>query len=182
MAKATSLIKAYMNETIPSDGGFIISGFFQPGSNYAIYEVTAYRNVKDIYRTGEGLTFKTDGNRCHMLVEPAIYSGKHLEPVNREAGRSIPYRFGELSIMTAYRKEKIMIAKEPIMLYASFTVLQKESDYFAFLFYPTQDVYMAIKKFIADSLYNDCSIAKKDAVEASETLLATIKKFTVWQG
>lgn len=181
MAKATSLIKAYMTETIPSEGGFIISAFFQPGSIYGIFEVTAYRNVKDIYRTPEGLTFKTDGNRCHMLVEPAVFAQKHLEPVSREEGKSIPYRFAELSIITGYKKEKIMVAKEPIMLYSSFTILHKDHDSYSFVFYPTRDVYMAMNKFIADSLYTDCSISKKDANEASSLLLDTIKKFTVWQ-
>jgi len=181
MAKATSLLKAYMTETIPSEGGFIISAFFQPGSIYGIFEITAYRNVKDIYRTAEGLTFKTDGNRCHMLVEPAVYAGKHLEPVNREEGKSIPYRFSEVSILNGYRKEKIMIAKEPIMLYSSFTILHKDHDSYSFVFYPTRDVYMAIRKFIADSLYNDCSITQKDANAAADLLIETLKKFTVWQ-
>ena len=37
MAKATSLIKAYMTETIPSDGGFIITANFL-GGGYTIYE------------------------------------------------------------------------------------------------------------------------------------------------
>ena len=64
MAKATSLIKAYLSETIPPDGGFIITAFFTPGSNYSIYEITAYRNVKDIFRTNE-LTFWL--SRLHSL-------------------------------------------------------------------------------------------------------------------
>jgi len=181
MAKATALVKAYMTETIPSDGGFIITATFL-GGGYTIYEVTAYRNVKDIFRTGEGITFKTDGNRTHLLVEPAIFTNKHMEPVNREAGKTIPYRFNEVDIMPGNRNEKIMVPKEPIMLYSSFTVLDKQADSFAYIFHPTRDVYVAMKKFLADSLYNDCNLSTAVAKDVAVKLLETIKKFTIFSG
>jgi len=182
MANAMALIKAYMTEQIPSDGGFIITAYFTGGSNYSIYEVTAYRNVKDIYRTGEGVTFKTDGNRTHLLVEPPIYTNKHVEPVNREVGKSIPYRFSEMTILGGGKSEKIMIPQQPLMLYSSFTILEKESDFFSYLFMPTKDVYVAMRKFIADSLYNDCNISTVVSKEAAAKLLETIKKFTIFAG
>jgi hypothetical protein len=181
MAKAMALLKAYMTETIPPDGAFIVSAMFEPGTAYAIYEITAYRNVKDIFRTPDGVVFKTDGSRTHMLVEPAIYSKKYEEPVNREVGRSIPYRFDDMTIITTKKSEKLMIPKEPMMLYSSFTVVENASDSFSFLFHATQDVYVALKKFIADSLYNDCNITQHEAKKASETLLDTVKKFSVWK-
>jgi hypothetical protein len=181
MAKATSLLKAYLSETIPPNGGFIITAFFQGGSAYSIYEITAYSNVKDIYRSPEGIVFKTDGNRTHLLVEPAIYSKKHMEPVHREEGLSIPYRFSELTIISGAKSEKIMVPHEPMMLHSSFTILEKKQDYFSFIFHPTKDVYIAIKKFVADSLYNDCSLTKENALDASTKLLETIKKFSVWE-
>ena len=182
MAKATSLLKAYLSETIPDNGGFIITAFFDSSSVYSIYELTAYRNVKDIYRDSDGLVFKTDGNRTHLLIEPSTFARKHIEPVNREAGRSIPYRFNDLDIINGVKNEKVMIPREPVILYSSFTILEKKSDYFAFVFHPTPDVYIAMKKFMADSLYNDCKLTKKEAAEASEMLLETVKKFTIWQG
>jgi hypothetical protein len=182
MAKATSLLKAYTTESIPSDGGFIITGIFEEGSAYAIYEITAYRNVKDIFRTTDGIIFKTDGNRTHILVEPASFSQKHTEPVNRETGRSIPYRFNEMQIITGKKHEKVMVPKEPVFLYSSFTILEKKRDYFAFIFHPTEDVYIAMRKFIADSLFNDCNLSKPDTVDISKAVLETIKKFTVFHG
>ncbi len=181
MAKAMDLIKAYMQEEIPPEGGFIISAIFSPGTAYAIYEITAYRNVKDVYKINEGIVFKSDGNRTHMLVEPATYPYKSIDPVNREEGSSIPYRLNELDVITAKGNEKIMTAREPMMLYSSFTILEKESDFFAFIFYPTRDVYIAIRKFLTDSLYNDCNIVRKDAAEAAEASLDVIKSFTLWQ-
>jgi hypothetical protein len=180
MAKGTALFKAYMNNTIPSNGGFIICSFFDSDSIYSIYEVTAYKNVKDIYQTAEGLTFKTDGSRTHLLVEPPTYARRYEEPVHREAGKSIPYRFDDLTIITGQKQEKIMIPKEPLMLYTSFTILKTQGENFAFLFYPTEDVYMAIRKFMADSLYNDCGLTKEDALNAAQILLQTVKNFTVF--
>lgn len=182
MAKAQPLLNAYLGEQIPEGGGFIVSAFFEGGSSYAIYEVTAYRNVKDIFRTADGITFKTDGNRTHMLIEPASYSKKHIEPVNREAGKSIPYRFNEVTLISGKKNEKIMVAKEPMMLYSSFTILEKNADYFSFVFEPTEDVYIAIKTFIAESLNKDCGLPKTDAAEAAAVFLETIKKFTIWNG
>lgn len=180
MATASPLIKAYMTETIPSDGGFIITAFFTPGSGYSIYEITAYRNVKDIFRTAEGVTFKTDGNRTHILVEPASFTKKYIEPVNRDAGFAIPYRFSEMTVLTGPKSEKIMIPENPITLYTSFTILERQSDYFSYIFYPTKDVYVAMKKFIADSLYNDCNLGLSTSKDASLTTLNTIKKFTIF--
>jgi hypothetical protein len=180
MARAMNLIKAYMTEQIPQNGGFIISSFFDPSSPYAIYEITAYKNVKDIYKSPEGLVFKTDGNRTHMLIEPATYSQKYTEPVHRDSGKSIPYRFDDMTIHTGKRQEKVMIPKNPVMLHSSFTILNDEGENFSFVFYPTEDVYMAIRKFVSDSLYNDCGIMKEDARVASETLMETVKLFTVW--
>lgn len=180
MAIATALIKAYMTETIPSDGGFIVTAFFTPGSGYAIYEITAYRNVKDIFRTDEGVTFKTDGNRTHILVEPASFTKKYVEPVNREVGFAVPYRFNEMTIMAGPKNEKIMVPDSPIMLYTSFTILEKQGDYFSYIFHPTKDVYIALKKFVADSLYNDCNLGVKTSKDVSVKTLETVKKFTIF--
>ncbi len=180
MATATPLIKAYMTETIPSDGGFIITAFFTGGSGYSIYEITAYRNVKDIFRTGEGVTFKTDGNRTHILVEPASFTKKYVEPVNREAQHAIPYRFNEMTIIPGPKSEKIMVPEKPISLYSSFTILEQQSDYFSYIFFPTKDVYVAMKKFIADSLYNDCNLGLAVSKEVSIKVLETIKKFSIF--
>lgn len=182
MAQATQLIKAYMTESIPSDGGFIITAYFMSGNNYSIYEITAYRNVKDIFRSNDGITFKTDGNRTHLLVEPAIFTKKYIEPVNREAGFSIPYRFSELDIKTTGKSEKLMVGLEPLMLYSSFTILEKQGDYFSFIFHPTKDVYIAMKKFLADSLYNDCGLSAIDSKDTAARVLETVKKFTIFKG
>jgi hypothetical protein len=180
MARATTLIKAYKNEAIPEHGAFIVSSRFDPDSTYTIFEITAYSSLKDIYLTGSEFNFKTDGDRTHILVEPPIYTGKSVEPTYREDGRSIPYRFYELDIITGKKQEKIMIPKEPTRMYSYFTVQNATGQDYSYLFYPTDDVYIAIKRFIADTLYNDCNVDKSVAIEASNAALTTIKKFTIW--
>jgi hypothetical protein len=182
MAKAVSLLKAYQNELIPTHGGFIISSNFDKSTTYAIYEITAFATLKDIYQTGDIFNFKTDGDRTHILVEPPIYTGKSVEPTYREAGKSIPYRFYELDIITGKKQEKIMIPREPLKLHSYFTVQNSHGDDFSFLFFPTEDVYIAIQKFLADTLYNDCNVNKNDAVEVSKLAVNTVKKFSVWNG
>ncbi len=182
MAKALSLFKAYQTEAIPTHGGFIISSNFDSSTVYSIYEITAFATLKDIYLAGNEFNFKTDGDRTHVLVEPPIYTGKSVEPTFREAGKSIPYRFYEMDILTGKKQEKIMIPKEPVKLHSYFTVQNAKGNNFAFLFYPTEDVYLAIKKFMADTLYNDSNVEKTDALEASKLILQTIKKFTIWDG
>jgi hypothetical protein len=181
MAKATELAKAYMTEQVPLNGAFIVSANFDPNSIYAIYEVTAYKNVKDIYNSPEGLVFKTDGNRAHILVEPPTYPERFTEPVNRNSGFSIPFRFSECTILTGKRQERIMLPQTHTPLYSSFTILKSEKDNFSYLFYPSEDVYIAIKKFVADSLFNDCGINKAISVEASGHFLDTLKGFNIWK-
>lgn len=180
MAKAMSLQKAYQTNQVPFDGAFLISSFFRGQSYYSIYEVTAYKNVKDIFESPDGLTFKTDGNRTHLLIEPPSYSEKYTEPAMRTADSMIPYRFNECTMLTGKRQERIMIPKNPIMLYSSFTILNNDGDNYSFLFYPSPDVYLAIKKFFQDALYNDTGMRKDDCAKTSDALLETIKKFTIW--
>jgi hypothetical protein len=182
MAKGSTLEKAYASEQIPLDGAFIISAYFPDGTSYAIYEVTAYHIVKDIFKTTDGLVFKTDGNRTYILVEPASYAQKHLEPVSRPTGKSIPYRFNEMTINAGHKGEKIMVPIEPTFLYSTFTVLTHGgSQGFSYLFHPTPDVYAAMKNFIIDSLGKDCGLEKGDAKDGADLFINTIKKFTIWK-
>ena len=181
MAKAVTLEKAYLSEQIPTTGAFIVSASFPDDSAYAIYEITAYRSVKDIFKTADGMAFKTDGNRTYILVEPISYPQKHVEPANREANRTVPYRFNEMTIYTGRKREKIMVPLEPSYLYATFTVIDRGKDSYSYLFFPTPDVYVAMKSFITDSLSNDCDLEKKDAKEGADLAINTIKKFSIWK-
>jgi hypothetical protein len=182
MAKAISLLKAYQTETIPIDGGIIITSNFDEDTAYSIYEITAFAGFKDIYQGRDEFAFKTDGERTHILVEPPVYLSKSVEPAFRDADKSIPYKFNELNIIACKNLEKIMIPKEPVKLPSNFTIQNAQGTNFAYLFYFTEDVYVAIKKFIADTLYNDAYIDKTDAIDAARLTLQIIKKFTILEG
>ena len=181
MAKATTLEKAYMSEQIPTTGAFIIAAYFPDDTPYGVFEITAYHVVKDIFKSPEGLIFKTDGNRTYILVEPASYSQKYVEPVGREKNKSIPYRFNEMTVHNGRKGEKIMVPKEPIFLNSTFTIIDRGSDGYSYLFQPTSDVYAAMKKFISDSLSNDCGVENHDAKIGANLVVDTIKKFSIWK-
>lgn len=66
------------------------------------------------------------------------------------------------------------------MLYSSFTILEQQTDYFSYIFHPTKDVYVAMKKFLADSLYNDCNLGLSVSKEVSSKCLEIIKQFSIF--
>ena len=122
MAKIMDLFEAYTNGELPREGGFIITEHLDDSSRYARYEVISYGNVKDIYMIEEGIMFQADGRKIFVLFEPLNYASKHVEPAYRDDAHRIPYRLKELEVMATKRQEKIMVAKEPVETYTSFTV------------------------------------------------------------
>ena len=123
-SKALDLFQAYSENKLPKEGGYIVSSFFSNISTYSIYEVVAYIGVKNLFLSTEGLSFQTDGNKVYILVEPVNYSKKYIEPVSRDRKEQIPHRFSELDIYTTKNQSKVMISKEPIMTFSSFTILK----------------------------------------------------------
>ncbi|MCL2156292.1 MAG: hypothetical protein FWH53_11550, partial [Leptospirales bacterium] len=160
---------------------FIVSAYFPDETSYGIYEVTAYHIVKDIFKTTEGVTFKTDGNRTCILIEPPSYAQKYIEPVSREKNKSVPYRFNEMTTHAGRNGAKVMVPIEPTFLYSTFTILDRGKSGYSYIFFTTPDVYKAIKNFLLDSLSKDCGLEKPDAKTATDLVMATIKKFSIWQ-
>lgn len=109
MAIVKELFSAYLKNELPLEGGYIIASFFDPTSTYSRYEVTSYNNVKDIYTNDDGLTFLADGKKLYVLIEPANYAEKHIEPSHRDDAHKIPYRFKEVELHISKRQDRIMI-------------------------------------------------------------------------
>ena len=147
-AKALDLFQAYAQGKLAKDGGYIVSSFFDRNSTYSRYEVVAYSTVKNIYLAENGLTFQTDGNKLFVLVEPANYSKKYMEPVSRDSNEQIPHRFSELNIYTAKNQSKVMVSREPIVTYSSFTILKPTGVNFALIFYNLEDVLKTLEFFL----------------------------------
>ncbi len=179
--RALDLFKAYAQDKLPKEGGYIVSSFFQEASAYAKYEVVAYSAVKAIYLTQEGLTFQSDGNKLFVLSEPANYHRKHMEPFTRDSRHQIPHRFGELEVVTAKNQTRIMISKDPVLSYASFTVLKPTGINFAFIFYKLPDVLETILHFFEKTLNQEAGVPKSDATAAARKIVEGIDRFTIWQ-
>ncbi|MBN1649581.1 MAG: hypothetical protein JW874_16200 [Spirochaetales bacterium] len=179
-AKALDLFQAYAEGALPRDGGYIVSSFFDTNSSYSIYEVVAYAAVKNIYLTEEGLTFQTDGNKLFILVEPASYPQKFMEPFRRENKYKIPHRFNELETIIAKNQDRIMVSKEPIISYGSFTILKPTGMNFSLCFYKLEDVFDSISYFFETTLHKEANIPTPDAKKSAKTVIAGVKKFGLW--
>jgi hypothetical protein len=179
--KALDLFKAYTEEKLPALGGYIISSFFQETSAYSKYEVVAYNSVKAIYPTQEGLTFQADGNKLFVLAEPANYMQKHLEPYTRNTAFQIPHRFSEVETVVARNQTRVMVSKEPVMTYSSFTILKPTGINFALIFYHQGEVLESIGLFFQKTLNGEAAVPKADAAKAAKLIVRGLSKFTIWQ-
>jgi hypothetical protein len=176
--KYRNLFEAYKDGKLPFAQGYIISSFFSETSSYSIYEIVSYARLWEIFVTAEGLQFATSGKKLYILVEPPTYHLKHQEPVSRSksSGEFIPLRFNELDIITTKNQTKIMIAKEPIESFGSFTVLEPKGSNFAVVFYQLPDMFVSIATFIKESLKKQRKVAESDAREAARRIAMTIEK------
>ncbi len=179
--KALDLFQAYNEGKMPEEGGYIVSSFFNANSTYAIYEVIAYDNVKAIFSGDNGLTFQADGHKILVLVEPANYPHKYQEPFTRAKGESIPQRFNELEIVTAKNQTKVMVSKNPVVSYSSFTVLKPTGVNFALLFYHNKDVLKSLEFFFTQTLNKEAGVPSTDTKKSARTVIEGLKKFKLWQ-
>ena len=182
MAQIKDLFKAYMANQLPTEGGLIITSFFDEETTYSKYEVTSYNNVKDIYRNDEGIVFQADGYKQFVIVEPASYNNKHVEPAMRDRGHSIPYRFKEIDTFVTRRQDKIMVGKEPVVTYTSFTILQPVGENFAYIVTKEDDILQTVEAFFAKSMWQDARVPKIDAEKVGKTIAQTLKSIVYPQG
>jgi hypothetical protein len=179
-AKALDLFQAYDENKLPKEGGYIVSSFFSQNSTYSQYEVVAYNGVKNIHLSEEGLTFQTDGNKLFVLVEPSQYPHKYVEPFRRSSSEQIPHRFSELNIIISKNQSRVMISKEAIITYSSFTILRPTGMNFSLLFYNLDDVMESLEFFFTQTLNKEAKVPQSDSKKASKQIIETVKRFTIW--
>jgi hypothetical protein len=170
LIRALDLFDAYTQNKLPTDEGYIISSFFNNNTAYSIYEIVSYSGVKTIYLNDAGLGFQTNGNKLHVLVEPASYPSKAVEPFVRAEREQIPLRFSELEIITTKNQSKIMISKEPMMSFSSFTILKPAGINFALVFYRLPDLYATIAAFFEKTLNKEAGIPQLDAKKGARKI------------
>jgi hypothetical protein len=178
--RAMDLFEAYMQGKLPMDEGYIVSSFFKQDSAYSIYEVISYSAVKDLYSSGDSLTFQTNGKKMYVLVEPPTYPNKMIEPYCREKEHLVPMRFTEANIVVAKNQTRIMYNKEPQQAISAFTVLRPEGMNFAFLFYSLPDVFDSMEKFFAKSLNHEAGVPQIDATKTAKNIAELCSKTLTW--
>jgi len=174
--KAMDLFEAFNQDKLPKDQAYIVSSFVNANTGYTIYEIISYSGVKAIYPDGTGLTFQSSGKKMHVLIEPASYPNKAIEPYLRDKAEQIPLRFKELNLLTAKNQIKIYMAKKPIDSLSSFTVAKPVGFNVTFLFYDQPDIYSTLSKFFEQSLNKDAAVPQADAKKAAKETVDVIEK------
>ena len=176
------LFEAFKQEKLPKDQAYIVSSFINGNTGYAIYEVISYSGVKAIYPDGAGLTFQSSGKKMHILIEPASYPKKPIEPYLREKGDQIPLRFAELNVLVTKNQAKIYLAKKPIDSLSSFTVAKPAGLNVSFIFYSLPDLYDTLNKFFEQTFNKDAAVPQMDAKKAAKEAVVTIEKTMSFKG
>ena len=174
--KAMDLFEAYAKDKLPKDQAYIVSSFINGNTGYSIYEVISYSAVKAIYPEGTGLTFQSSGRKMHILIEPASYPQKAIEPYLRAQAEQIPLRFKELSVLTCKNQVKIYMAKKPIESLSSFTVARPVGFNISFLFFEQPDIYDTLTKFFEQSYNKDAGVPQVDAKKAAVNTVEVVQK------
>ncbi|MDR2701186.1 MAG: hypothetical protein LBB72_01990 [Spirochaetaceae bacterium] len=180
--KVLNLFEAYSGDKLPRDQGYIISSFINGNTGYSIYELISYSGVKAIYPDSGGLTFQSQGKKLHVLIEPASYPHKSIEPYLREKSDQIPLRFNELNKFVTKNQSTVYFAKKPIESLSSFTVTLPAGLNIAFVFYNRPDIYTTLAKFFEQSFTNDAGLPMADARKGGEGITAVIKKSMNFKG
>jgi hypothetical protein len=179
--KAIDLFRAYGAGTLPLEGGYIVTSFFQETSSYAKYEITAYSGLKGLFLSQEGLTFQTDANKLFVLAEPVSYEHKDIEPVAREGQQKIPHNFSDVEQITARNMTRIMVSRQPVVAFYAFTVPKPTALNSSILFYNLPDAFYSITAYFEKSLAADANVPPEDAAAVAQRIVAGVKRFTVWQ-
>jgi hypothetical protein len=180
--KAMDLFEAFKQDKLPRDQGYIVSSFFSDKSAYSIYEAVSYSGVKEIHPTETGLVFQTNGKKLHILVEPASYPNKAMEPVNRTDIEKIPFRFSELDMLTAKNESRIYVAKKPVDCFSAFTILKPTGVNFALVFYNLPDIYDSLGSFFEKTLNKEAQIPLTDAKKAAKKVVEAVEKTMNFKG
>ena len=172
------LFDALSHEAIPAgDTGFIVSVRFRGETRYAIWEFTPFRTVKNIGRTeGQGVAFSAEGERIHLLYEPADYAHKFEEPSLREPGQSIPLRFNELEIVKLPNNDRILINREPYFSSGSVSLEKPSEGDFALYIFDRGNLEHNAGEFLMHMLRDDFHVPVTPRKEALALFTAHVRR------
>jgi len=179
--KAMDLFEAYAQDKLPKDKAYIVSSFLNGNSGYTIYEVISYSGVKAIFPDATGLTFQSSGKKMHILIEPASYPKKAIEPYLREKEFQVPLRFKELTLITCKNQTRVYLAKKPMDSLSSFTVAKPVGFNISFVFYMADDLYQTLAKFFEQTFNKDAGVPLADAKKAAEEAVEVIQNLMAFK-
>jgi hypothetical protein len=182
MSSLLETFKAYQESRLPDQHGYIMSVFYHNSSNYTRYELISFGNVKDIYKTDDGLVFSAEGRKMYVLVQPAGFPNSHIEPAYRTDAERIPYRFKELIDYTTNRQDHVFIGAEPIITYTNFTILKPVGQDVSYVFFPSDHVKDDIMEFFRLSLWKQARVPQSDARKLLEPLSGVYDKLRLSDG
>lgn len=176
--KWVELFQGMMNSEIPFDGsGYILATHFKDSSNYTIFEIIAFKNVKNFIGSEEGVTFYSDGYKIFFLYEPVTYRLRFMEPYLRETGDSIPQRWKELYNMELPSHDRLFISKEPYMSYGSFTIGKPDSGNFVYYFFDYEETRKNMEHFLGKLLVEDLKIPRTVLPQIFEYMNKNLDEF-----
>jgi hypothetical protein len=178
--EAMHLFDAYARNMLPKYGGYILNLNFRSDDMYTLLEIVGYENLQDIYSTGGSLIFKTAGCKLYGLVEQARFAFKNVEPVNRNKGYTIPYRFSELDKLVTKKFQTIYVGKKPLIQPTSFSVLKPTGEDLSVLFYDVARVFENIQDFLIAIFRERNAVPIIDARKATELIVRGLKGFSTW--
>jgi hypothetical protein len=110
-----------------------------------------------------------------VLIEPPNYPNKAIEPYVRSNADQIPLRFSELEQILAKNQTRIMIAKEPIVSFSSFTILKPTGINFALVFYRLPDLFDTLAIFFEKTYNKEAAVPMADAKRAAKRTVEIVK-------
>jgi hypothetical protein len=179
--KAIDLFQAYGEGQVPREGGYIVTSFRQPSSDYVKYEIVGYSDARSLYFAPKGLTFQADANKLFVLAEPASYEQRHAEPYARAGQHQIPHHFNEVEQLTAGNMTRIMISRQPVSVYFSFAVPRPGALNRSLLFRNVPGVLDELAAYFKRSLGEEAKVPAGDAARAARSIVEGLKRFTIWK-
>ena len=106
--KWIDLFEGLMQEKIPfEENGYILKATFDhESSNYAVMELIAFKNVKNVAISESGVTFYSDGYKIFVAYEPVGYRFRYQEPYLRDGIYQFPARFNEVETIELPKHDK----------------------------------------------------------------------------
>lgn len=176
--KWIELFDGLMKGSIPFEqDGYIIVTRFDSTSPYAVIELIAFKNVKNIQGTDIGVTFHSDGYKTFVVFEPMTYQYRYMEPYLREGAAHVPLRFNETVIVDLPRRDRVIMSKEPYVSQGSFTVERPEHGHVVYYVFAQPDVDNVICQFVGDILNRDLNVPKSSLPEIFAVIKDNLGKF-----